>query len=149
MPALIVMLMALAACGGGESETDGTQPDESRTESADPIVRGEHSFLTYCASCHGEDGRGAGPVAEVMTTQPADLTQLRAKYDGAFPADTVYAYIDGRADIQAHGPREMPVWGNIWSERAGEPVREEEVDLRSRELVEYIRTLQEEPAEAS
>ncbi|MEX0600416.1 MAG: cytochrome c, partial [Rhodothermales bacterium] len=110
-----------------------------------PIERGEQSFMAYCASCHGSDGTGTGPVAEVMTTVPADLTQLRARYGGTFPADSVYAYIDGRQDVQAHGTREMPVWGNVWSEADGEPVDREEVDLRIRELVEYIRTLQEDP----
>lgn len=103
--------------------------------------------MTYCASCHGEDGTGNGPVAAVMTTPPADLTQLRANYGGSFPTDSIYAYIDGRADVQAHGTREMPVWGNVWGERiTGEPVPPEEVDLRIRELVEYIRMLQSEPA---
>jgi hypothetical protein len=41
----------------------------------------------------------------------------------------------------------MPVWGNIWTERDGEPIPEEEVQARINELVEYIRTLQ--VAEAS
>ena len=43
--------------------------------------------------------------------QRCDLTQLRAASDGEYEVDSVYAYIDGRADIQAHGTREMPVWG--------------------------------------
>jgi mono/diheme cytochrome c family protein len=137
--ALVALLFTLAACGG-ETGTTG---------SADPIANGQATFAAYCASCHGPGGRGDGPVAEALTTPPADLTRLRAKYDGAFPADSVYASIDGRQDVVAHGTREMPVWGNVWSEEHGEPVPLADSDLRVRELVEYLRTLQEEPGEAS
>lgn len=142
--AIFVCVALLAACGTGQ-DADDTEAPQATVTSADPIERGERSFMAYCASCHGSDGTGTGPVAEVMTTNPADLTQLRARYGGTFPADSVYAYIDGREDVQAHGTREMPVWGNVWGEEDGEPVDRDEVDLRIRELVEYIRTLQEEP----
>ena len=133
---------------GGEVENgsdtvavEGRSAAGDTSESVDPIARGRESYMTYCASCHGREGKGDGPVAEVMTTQPADLTHLREE-DGSYPVDSVYAYIDGRADVQAHGTREMPVWGNVWGEVSGEPVPQEEVDQRIRELVEYIRTIQ-------
>lgn len=133
-----------AACGGPETEVS-TPPDT--TASMTPVASGEETFMAYCASCHGEDGTGNGPVAAVMSAPPADLTQLRANHGGSFSVDSVYAYIDGRAEVQAHGTRDMPVWGNVWGETvSGEPVPREEVDLRIRELVEYIRTLQREPA---
>lgn len=139
---LVILFVGLSACAGGDEEADAPA-SQQQMMAADPIERGRASFETFCASCHGVDGKGGGPVADVLTTPPADLTQLRERHDGAFPADTVYAYIDGRQDVQAHGTREMPVWGNVWSEADEEPVSRDEVDLRIRELVEYIRTLQE------
>lgn len=137
----------LSACGGNEQGAGTMQEGlEQADEAADPIASGRETYMQYCASCHGPEGEGEGPVADVMTAQPADLTQLRAQYGGTFPTDSIYAFIDGRADVQAHGTREMPVWGNVWGEVDGQPVPREEVDLRIRELVEYIRTLQDEPA---
>ncbi len=156
LPAALSMLL-LAACvqeapenGGAVVNSDtATEADAvaaaDRAPGVDPIARGRENYMTFCASCHGRDGKGDGPVAEVMTTVPADLTRLRAENDGDYPVDSVYAYIDGRADIQAHGTREMPVWGNVWGEVSGARVPEEEVDQRIRELVEYIRTIQEAP----
>lgn len=144
------LLLLVAACAQDERDGDPARVagdtaaarDTSAGAGMDPIARGEQSYVTYCASCHGRDGKGGGPVAEVMTTEPADLTQLRAANDGLYPVDSVYAYIDGRADVRAHGTREMPVWGNVWGEVQGETVPQELVDQRIRELVEYIRTLQ-------
>ena len=146
-----VLVLALGACtqesdiSNGDADTvavdTSAMADASRSE--DPIESGRASYMAYCASCHGTDARGNGPVAEVLTSQPADLTQLRERYGGVYPIDSVYAYIDGRADIQAHGTREMPVWGNVWAEQEGHAVAPEQVDRRIRELVEYIRTLQE------
>jgi mono/diheme cytochrome c family protein len=135
--ALSAMLISLTACGG-ETGTGGSQ---------NPILQGEESFVTYCASCHGIGGRGDGPVAEALKSPPPDLTQLRGKYGGVFEVDSVYAYIDGSRDVQAHGTREMPVWGNIWVDERRTTM--EDVDLRMRELVEYLRTLQVEPSDAS
>ena len=56
------------------------------------------------------------------------------------PADQT---IDGRKDVEAHGSREMPVWGNIWGEESGAPVADDVVEKRINELVEYIRSIQE------
>ena len=43
--------------------------------------------------------------------RPADLTRLAEKNDGRFPYSRVFAVIDGRYLVPAHGEREMPVWG--------------------------------------
>lgn len=138
--------LTLFACAENEPTTDEERMQQDTTMRADPIASGRDAYMTYCGSCHGQEGKGDGPVADVMTVQPADLTQIRAEHEGSFPVDSIYAYIDGRADVQAHGTRAMPVWGNVWGEVDGDPVPREEVDRRIRELVEYIRSIQEEPA---
>lgn len=73
--------------------------------------RGAADFAAYCAVCHGTDGRGGGPYADFLTVAPSDLTGLAAANGGTFPALEVYRLIDGRTELAAHGPRDMPIWG--------------------------------------
>ena len=70
-------------------------------------------FATHCASCHGDDGEGGGPVAAVMTITVPNLRTLSMRNGGVFPADAVAAYIDGREQRAAHGSRTMPIWGDV------------------------------------
>lgn len=68
------------------------------------------AYLQCCASCHGRDGRGDGPVAASLKTRPADLTRLAATHGGRLPRDEILATVVGTRPVPAHGPREMPVW---------------------------------------
>src|SRR6516225_1994166 len=72
---------------------------------------GKVEYQSSCASCHGVDGKGNGPVSAQLKTAPADLTVFAKKNNGVFPVSRVYEAIDGRQAIVAHGPRDMPVWG--------------------------------------
>jgi mono/diheme cytochrome c family protein len=74
-------------------------------------ISGADEYNRLCASCHGEDGRGDGPVAGVLKTPPTNLTLLAKNNGGHFPAMRVLEMIDGRTVADAHGTREMPVWG--------------------------------------
>ncbi|MBI2953030.1 MAG: cytochrome c [Chloroflexi bacterium] len=42
--------------------------------SGDATMAGEDVYKTYCAMCHGVDGRGTGPVGQAFNPPPADLT---------------------------------------------------------------------------
>jgi mono/diheme cytochrome c family protein len=64
---------------------------------------GRLQFEKYCIGCHATEGRPA-PGAP-------DLTRLAQKYGSPLPRDVLAAWIDGRRGSEAHGPREMPVWG--------------------------------------
>ena len=79
---------------------------------------GAREFEARCAVCHGADARGQGPYAMFLKTAPGDLTTLAAENGGEFPFERVYRIIDGRTEIVAHGPREMPVWGYEYNEEA-------------------------------
>jgi mono/diheme cytochrome c family protein len=79
-------------------------------QAKDPDV-GTSEFQSSCASCHGTDARGKGPVADQLKVPPPDLTMLAKRNNGAFPKDAVYETISGTKTIPAHGIREMPVWG--------------------------------------
>ena len=106
--------------------------------------------MANCASCHGSGGRGDGPVAEVLTTKPSDLTQITAQYSGTFPADEIYRAISGQNMINPHGSREMPVWGpRYWALAADQAASvPHDVDMqamvhgRITALVQYIESLQ-------
>jgi mono/diheme cytochrome c family protein len=69
-------------------------------------------FRNSCAACHGAEGKGDGPMAVLLTVKPPDLTVLAEKNQGNFPFSQVMRIIDGRAAVGAHGPREMPIWGD-------------------------------------
>ncbi len=113
----------------------------SSTEAPEPS--GRDLFVRYCASCHGEDGRGSGPVAASLDVAPADLTRIAERAGGTFDEGAVMAVIDGRRAVASHGPREMPVWGEVFDEE----LRRERYGsyvtlLRSQVLADYLRSIQ-------
>ena len=129
----------LAGCGPVASETEEARRTNGVFTEVITVERGHAAFVTSCASCHGEDGRGGGPVAEFLTIPVPDLTLLAIEYDGHFPEELVFNTIDGRRNVPAHGSREMPVWGHIW---ADENASEEDIWQRTGELLEHIRRMQ-------
>lgn len=124
---LIAMLYAASA------------PVLAATEGARQQAR--RDYQKYCASCHGPEGRGDGPVAQAMKAMPADLTLLSTNNDGKYPADKVREIIDGRADVKAHGPRAMPVWGKEFYVSA-EGVGQRQAQDRIEGLTNYLLLMQ-------
>jgi mono/diheme cytochrome c family protein len=104
---------------------------------------GEELFGRFCASCHGESGRGDGPVARGLATNVPDLTRISQRY-GGFPTMLIRETIDGRGVlIDAHGTRTMPVWGyEFWIEQGGDVTAERDMRETIAKLVDYIRSLQ-------
>jgi len=95
-------------------------PHSARASDKD-VSDGHSYFLRYCASCHGVNGLGDGPVAEALSKPPASLRLLSDKYGTPLPAARIADLIDGRSAVRAHGSREMPVWGErLYQEGAGE-----------------------------
>ncbi len=70
---------------------------------------GKFEYQVSCASCHGLDGKGKGPVSSELKVPPTDLTLLAKGNNGVFPFTRVYEVIDGRRAVISHGPRNMPV----------------------------------------
>ena len=71
---------------------------------------GAELFRIHCATCHGTDAAGQGPMAGVLVIKPADLTKLTAENGGKFPYEIVVRRIDGRDPLVSHGSP-MPVYG--------------------------------------
>lgn len=49
------------------------------------LAAGRELFMTACAPCHGESGRGDGPAAASLERKPGNLTdsaRMRAQSDG-------------------------------------------------------------------
>jgi mono/diheme cytochrome c family protein len=122
--------------------------DELQDSTAPPPASAEEAFGRYCASCHGEDGRGGGPQAADLGRPVPDLTRLTLRNGGTFPRERVARLIDGRDEVSAHGSRKMPVWGD-WFKLEGEEAYEgraaEEATIRKRieDLIDLIQSMQE------
>lgn len=108
--------------------------------SSGPKDLGAMLFRTYCASCHGANGRGDGPVADHLRRTPPDLTKYTDRNDGVFPSERVHRIIDGR-DVPAHGDREMPVWGDAFR-ASKEGLSPESVKARIEAIVRHLRAIQ-------
>lgn len=102
---------------------------------------GQEMYVAYCASCHGRDGRGGGPVAAALKAPPPDLTTLARRSNGKFPADHVYQVIRGDVNMPAHGDKDMPVWGPVFL--AMSDAHPSEVQMRMTNLTKYVESLQE------
>ncbi len=101
---------------------------------------GKQMYETYCAVCHGKDGKGNGPAADALKVPPTDLTTLAQKNGGKYPSTHVSATIQGDQAVAAHGSKEMPVWGNLfWHMSQG---HSSEVQLRVANLNKYIEDMQ-------
>lgn len=119
---------------------------------------GSDEYRVSCLSCHGVGGRGDGPLAKFLTVKPTDLTTLASNNGGQYPnlkAGTypflrIYHVIDGRAEVEAHGERAMPVWGDRYRLDQPMPVAqgpyagayEKAIRGRILELVYYIQSIQ-------
>lgn len=117
----------------------------------DLVKTGERDFQTFCATCHGWGGAGGGPVAEVLSVEPPNLTLIANRNGGTFPADKIYKSIEGLEMPRAHGTKQMPVWG-VWfayeaiadSLNTGDKTPPpEKIDKRIRGLVAFLKSIQE------
>jgi mono/diheme cytochrome c family protein len=130
-----LLLLVFAASGQGMPTANKVQ-----TEMPD-VASGKQSYREYCASCHGEDGKGMGPAASALKTPPSDLTTLAMRHAGNFPVEYVTEILRLGKSIQAHGSSEMPVWGPVFGAR--DKFSEVAVRQRIKNLCAYLASLQE------
>ena len=110
LAAAVAVVLAVAVGGCVVSVQNGhvDRPDLGE----DPIGKGREVYRTRCASCHGLQARGDGPVGAALRSAPPDLTWLAERHGGTFPRAYVIDVVTGEAGIPAHGTREMPVWSD-------------------------------------
>lgn len=114
--------------------------EKLQVRSSQPVDVGKDLFRVYCASCHGVDGRGAGPMASELRRLPPNLTSYAIHNDGVFPSERLRNVIDGRL-VGSHGTSEMPVWGDAFK-RTRDGLSEEAAKARIDAIVKYLETLQ-------
>lgn len=106
---------------------------------------GAELYKRFCASCHGDQGRGDGPAAGSFKIEVPDLTRIAHRHGGVFPAEQISKIIDGRKTLPPHGSREMPVWGfefQLENQNTGYPDAQRRTDDLIARLTEYLRTIQ-------
>ena len=137
-PALIILACTVAAQDQTQDQTKKTI--QHVTVKPTSPASGKEMYTSYCAVCHGTDGKGGGPAASALKTPPADLTMLSKNNGGKFPAMKVTSTLGGTSDLPAHGSKEMPVWGPLFRSMSGG--HEGQVQQRVANLTHYIETLQ-------
>ena len=103
---------------------------------------GERTFVTHCASCHGPLAEGDGPTAATLAVPVPNLRTLSKRNGGTFPTEAVASYIDGRSFPAAHGTREMPVWGPVFSVTQQIVLGAESPEERIAGVMTFLRGLQ-------
>lgn len=142
---------AISILAIGALTAAGTAFAADKKASFDP---GKREYMNSCAACHGANGKVQGlEVAgvEFLKKTPADLSTLSKRNGGVFPFERVYAVIDGRETVGGHGSRDMPIWGERYSQdkvKAAEYYVDVPYDMemyvrtRILSLIDYIHRLQ-------
>jgi mono/diheme cytochrome c family protein len=139
LKSLLVMAMA-AAVAASLSFADQAQSKLVIPVDKTAPTNGKQMYANYCAPCHGNDGRGHGPAAAALKSQPTDLTELARNHHGKYPDTHVVAILQFGSEVQAHGSAQMPVWGPILGNM--NRTNAQERLLRISNLSHYLETLQ-------
>ena len=141
MKARTIMLLLLVFCfvAGVVHAMRHAAIHESKPP-AEYVPPGRQIYKDHCASCHGSDAKGNGPVAPSLRKPPPDLTTLAKRHGGTFPEEYVTDVLRFGLGFSAHGSSEMPVWGPIFQYQ--EHYNEAAVRQRIKNLCEYLESIQ-------
>jgi mono/diheme cytochrome c family protein len=140
IPVVLVGVLSATSHGIAQQATPKVKSVPVQQTSA---ASGQQMFTTYCAACHGADGRGDGPAAKAMKIPPVDLTTLSKKNGGAFPSAHVSSVLQFGVENPAHGSAEMPVWGDLMQTMPSSN-RDRSVVMHQRitNLTDYLKQIQ-------
>lgn len=101
---------------------------------------GAYLYRAFCASCHGQTGKGDGPVADILPRRPTDLTLMSKRRGGTFPRAEVLAVLDGTKQVPGHDGTAMPNWHQVFRTTGGGDDRV--VRRRLEALADHLESLQ-------
>jgi mono/diheme cytochrome c family protein len=136
----VLIVFACAAFAQDQTQDQAKPTIQHVTVKPTSAASGKGMFTSYCAVCHGTDGKGGGPAASALKTPPADLSLLSKNNGGKYPAMKVSSILRGTSDLTAHGSKDMPVWGPLFRSMSGG--HDSEVQQRVSNLTNYVETLQ-------
>jgi len=134
MRRLVFFVAALAVASSAFAQQPKVEKAPIRPVAASNAAK---MFDSYCAVCHGKDGKGTGPAARSLNKAPADLTRLAANNKGTYPEVHVKRFIEGADETPAHGSRDMPMWGDLFNS-----LDRNTAQIRVQALSDYIKDLQ-------
>ena len=109
-------------------------------------AKGLSLYMDYCATCHGLEAEGDGPMAPSLLLQPPDLTRLAMRNGGELPIWRIISRIDGRDPLVSHGSP-MPIYGDFFEGRdvavkaeTGQPIMTSQPIV---DLLAFLETVQE------
>src|SRR5512138_2354614 len=94
----VLCLMFLLLAASAYQEKNSTSMENPKVQ----LIRsleGKNLFQAYCSTCHGDHGKGDGPIASFLDTKPTDLTTIAKRNGGVFPAKRVRSVIAGEEVI--------------------------------------------------
>lgn len=108
------------------------------------VTVGKNLYMKNCATCHGPSGTGTDGIASrLFSKPPANLTLLSKENGGEFPMNKLLSIVKGDAKIDAHGTREMPVWGDILGRPLSDGMYgEDEADAKLMNIGKFLETIQ-------
>jgi mono/diheme cytochrome c family protein len=133
------LVVAFVVCLGSGAVASQKQEPRPATQKTD-IKAGAKTFGKYCASCHGKQGKGDGPVAATLKIPPSDLTVLARTYEGKFPRGYVSAVLIFGKRVASHGSNDMPVWGAKF--RKIDPEHDRSGQKHVDDLIAYLESIQ-------
>jgi mono/diheme cytochrome c family protein len=136
---LLVTAMT-AALAVGVSYADQANAKVTIAVTRTTATSGKQMYVSYCAACHGVDGRGHGSVAPALRTPPPDLTILSRNNRGKFPDTHIVTLLQNGIDVPSHGTAEMPIWGPILGKM--NTTNPQEKLLRISNLSRYLDSIQ-------
>jgi mono/diheme cytochrome c family protein len=143
--ALTVATATLAVCAAFSQPPVDQTPSQPMNKVVIPVNKtaatsGREMYGSYCAPCHGTDGKGNGPAASALRTLPTDLTQLSKNNGGRFPGSHIVTVLQFGSEMPSHGSMQMPVWGPILGRM--NITTPQDKQLRMSNLSRYLETIQ-------
>jgi mono/diheme cytochrome c family protein len=139
---LVALTLVTAFLLLGEFASWGDRPVKRNSDEKVMLIqslKGADLFRSYCASCHGREGKGDGPVAPALNAKVPDLTTIAQRHGGVFPEKWVTDLIEGPKSVLAHGSREMPIWGPIFHQIEND---HDYGQVRLKNVSDYLRSIQ-------